>query len=88
MVSTYYFLNATNNKTAFPELRRVFQEAFDIKVQEGSALNYLNLRICQSPIGFSVDQTDHIMEKVNEWFLTGKFRKVDTPFSKNSAYEK
>ena len=28
------------------------------------------------------------MELVNEWFPTGKFIKVDTPFSKYSTYEK
>ena len=27
------------------------------------------------------------MELVNEWFPTGKFRKVDTPFRAESAYE-
>ena len=28
------------------------------------------------------------MELVNEWFPTGKFRKSDTPFRTDSAYEK
>ena len=28
------------------------------------------------------------MELVNKWFLTGKFRNVDTPFRKDSSYEK
>ena len=28
------------------------------------------------------------MELVNEWFPTGKFRNVDTPFRKDSSYEK
>ena len=59
-----------------------------IKVQEEIILKYLNLQICQYPLGFSVDQTDHIIELVNEWFITGKFRKVDTPFREDSTYEK
>ena len=59
-----------------------------MKLQEGSVLKYLNFRIFQSPIGFSIDQTDHIMEIVNEWFPTGKFRNVDTPFRTDSSYEK
>ena len=79
-VSTYDVLNNINNDTAFPELKRVFEEDFDIKVQEVSFLKYLKLRICQSPLGFSVDQIDLIMELVNEWFPDGKFRKVDTNF--------
>ena len=39
-------------------------------------------------IGFSIDQTYHIMEFVNEWFPYGNFREVDTPFWTDSTYEK
>ena len=81
-------INNTTNDTAFPELTRVFKEHFDMKSQEGSVLKYLNFRICQSPLGFSIDQTDQIMELANEWFTTGKFRNVDTSFRTDSSYEK
>ena len=37
-VSTDDFLNTTNNETSFPELRRFFEEDFEIKVQKGSIL--------------------------------------------------
>ena len=57
--------NTTNNETAFPELRRVFEEDFQIKVQEVSVLKYLNFRIFQYPIDFSFDHTDKIMELVH-----------------------
>ena len=57
-------------------------------VQEGSVIEYLNFRIFQSPVGFSIDQTDHIMELVNKWLPSGKFRKVDTTFWTRSSYEK
>ena len=87
-VSTNDVLNTTNNKTTFTEPPIFFKERFDIKVQEGSVLKYLNFRIFQSPLGFSVDQTDHIMELVNEWFQTGKFRKADTYFRTDSTYAK
>ena len=40
--STGDFLNTTNNKTAFPEIRRVFEEGFYIKAQEQSVLKCLN----------------------------------------------
>ena len=73
-VSAGYVLNATNNETVFPELRRFLEEAFEIKFQEGSVLKYLYFRILQSPLGFIVDQTDSIMEIVNEWFPTGKLK--------------
>ena len=63
--STDDFLNTANNETAFPELTIVFKEHFEMKVQEGSVLKYLNFRIFQSPLDFSIDQTDHNMELVN-----------------------
>ena len=86
-VSNYYVINTTNNETEFPELTRVFEEHIEIKVKKGSVLKYLNFRISESPLGFSVDQNDHIMELVNEWFPTGKFRNIGTPFRTDSAYE-
>ena len=86
-VSTDYVLNTNNNENAFPELTRFFKEHFEMKVQEGSVLKYLNFRVFQSPLGFSIDQTYHIVELVNEWFPTGKFRNVDTPFWTDSLHE-
>ena len=86
-VSTDDVLNITNNENSFPELTRLFKEHFDVKVQKVSVLKYLNFRIFQSPLGFSIDQTDHKMELVNEWFPTGKFRNVDTHFWTDSSYE-
>ena len=59
-----------------------------MKVQEGSVIKHFNFWIFQYPPGFSIDQTDHIMELVNEWFQKGKFRKVYTTFWTDSAYEK
>ena len=70
-VSTDDILNNSNNDNN-PELTRVFKEHFDMKVQEGSVHKYLNFRICQSPLGFSIYQTDHIMELVNEWLTNWK----------------
>ena len=86
--STDDVLNTINNQTAFTEPTIVFKEHFDVKLQQVSVLKYLNFRIFQYPLGFSVDQTDHIMELVNEWFPTVNFRKVDTHFRIDSAYEK
>ena len=59
-----------------------------MKLQEGSVIKYLHFRICQSPLGFSIDQTDHIMELVNEWLPTGNFRNVGTTFWTDSSYGK
>ena len=88
IVYTDVFLNTTNNETEFPELTRFFEEQFEMIVQEVSVLKYLNFQIFKYPIGFSVDQIDHIMELVNEWFPTGKFRKFGITFRTDSTYDK
>ena len=82
-VSNDDVLNSTNNKTELPELKRVFEETFDIKVQERSTLisKFTSLLLV-----FGVDKTDHITELVNEWFQDLKFRRVDAPFSTYSIY--
>ena len=58
-------LNTTNNKSSYTEPRIFFEEAFEIKVQEGYVLKYLHFRIFQYPLDFSAYQTDNIMELVN-----------------------
>ena len=54
-VSTDDVLNNTNNDTSFHEQTIFFKEHFEMKVQEGSVLKYLNFRIFQYPLGFSID---------------------------------
>ena len=86
-VSAYDVINTTNNDTAFTELRRVFEEGFYIKFQEESILEYLNIWIFKSPLGFSIYHNDHITELVNKCPPTRKFRNVDTPFRTDFTYE-
>ena len=71
VVSTDDDINTTNNEIYFTDLRSVSEEASQIKFQEGFLLKYLISRVFQSPIGFSIYQTNHITELVNEWFPTG-----------------
>ena len=52
-VSTDDVINTTNNETEFHDLRRVFEEDFEIKLQEISVLKYLSLRMFLSPFVFS-----------------------------------
>ena len=87
IVSTDDVLKNTYNDKVLPELRRFFEEAFEMKFQEGSVLKYLNYLIFQYPLGFSIYQIDHIMELVNEWLPTGKVIKVNTYFRKYSTYK-
>ena len=87
-VSTDDFINTTNNETEFTELTRVFEEHFEMKVQEGSVLKYLNLLIFQSSLGFIAYHNNTITELVNEWFTTEKSRNFDTHFRAEYRYEK
>ena len=57
--------STNNNDTYFPELTIVSEAQFEMKVQERYVLKYIYLLIFQSPLGFSVDSTDSIMEIVN-----------------------
>ena len=75
-VSTEDILNTNNNGASFPELTIIFEKHLEMKFQELSVLKYLNFRICKSPLGFIVDQTDHVMVIVNEWSPNGKFRNL------------
>ena len=45
IVYTDDVLNTTNNETEFAELRIIFEEYFEIKVQERYVLKYLNFRV-------------------------------------------
>jgi hypothetical protein len=66
-------------------------KAFEVTLQEGAILHFLNLRIIQSPAGISIDQTDHIVEKI----VTPYFKNQDTstlvsitsPFQMDSSFE-
>ena len=65
----------------------MFEKLFDIKVQEGSVIKYPNVQIYQYPIWFRIGQTDHVIELVNKWSPTGKFRRVNTHFQTAFTYE-
>ena len=87
-VSTDDVINTTNNETSFPEITRVFEEHFQMKSQEVYVLKYLNLRIFQSPLGFSADKNDKTTELENEWFPTVMFINFDTSFRTDYIHEK
>ena len=44
-VSTDNFLNTNNSETESPKLRKLLEEAFEIKFQEGYVIKYLNFRV-------------------------------------------
>jgi hypothetical protein len=52
--------------TEFLSLKAKLEAIFEVTLQEGSVIHFLNLCIIQSPIGISIDQTDHIVETIVE----------------------
>jgi hypothetical protein len=40
------------------------EELFDMTLQEGATVRFLNLCVVQSPQGISIDQTDHIVDMI------------------------
>ena len=46
------------------ELLDKFGDLFSFKVKRGIELQFLNFRIIQSEQGISIDQTNHIIQKI------------------------
>jgi hypothetical protein len=64
-----------------------------IKSQMGPELHYLNLRIIQSDLGISIDQTEHIQDTkdtiIDVWFPKGnKINVAYTPYGTDAAFER
>jgi hypothetical protein len=53
-----------DDRSHFLHLETHLEALFDMTLQEGNMLPFLNLRIIKIPHGISIDQTDHIMENV------------------------
>jgi hypothetical protein len=64
---------------------------FEVTLREGAILRFLNLRITQSPAGISIDQTDHIVEKVHDPYFqdrdTAELRSITIPFPTDTSFE-
>jgi hypothetical protein len=64
---------------------------FEVTLQEGAILRFLNMRIIQIPAGISTDQTDHIVENIVESYFknrdTSELRSITSPFPTDSSFE-
>jgi hypothetical protein len=65
-LTTDEFLIVTSSRQLFPQLKIDLEKLFKLTLQEGFVLQFLNIRIVQSPTGISIDQTDHIIESIVE----------------------
>ena len=55
---------ATNSHDAIKQLKTEFKKYFVYTSSKGTELSFLNFRIIQSKYGISLDQTNHIKQKV------------------------
>ena len=64
---------ATNSSVAVQQLETEFKKYFAFTCKRGTELSFLNFRIIQSKYGISLDQTNHIQQKVlTPYFLDRK----------------
>ena len=63
-----------------------------VTAQTGKVLKYLNVRIIQTDMGISIDQTQHIKTNVIEKFFppnrTDRLKSANTPYRSDSEYER
>ena len=73
----------------FVHFHNYIKKYFECTVKTGAVIYYLNMRITQSELGISIDQTDSILSFLTSYF--GKQDKIKTstiPYSTDSTFEK
>ena len=83
------FLILSSSQSLYFKVRDKLKTMFDITVQEGNTINFLNLRIVSSPYAISMDQTKHILNTVAHFFpRMQQWTKKNTPIRTDKEYEK
>ena len=90
-LATDDMLFATTHTSLFHILIAEFDKYFSTTVLQGSQLTFLNYRIIQSKYGTSIDQTNHIEQKIlMEYFGNVEPSSVpfqSSPFPTNTTFE-
>jgi hypothetical protein len=80
-----------DDRVQFLDLKEKMEKMFEVTLQEGAILRFLNVRIIQSPAGISIDQTDHILDTIVMSFLknqgTSELVSITSPFPTDSSLE-
>jgi hypothetical protein len=80
-----------DTRQQFLDLKSKMEALFEVTLQEGAILRFLNLRIIQSPVGISIDQTDNIAENVLDPYFqdhdTADLRSITSPFPTDTSFE-
>jgi hypothetical protein len=82
---------ASTTCSPFLHLKTELEKLFDLKSCEGSILLFLNLPLAQSPLGISMDQTQHIRSKILHNYFdsipTTSIPKTLYPFPLEASFE-
>lgn len=79
---------ATNSTECYNYVKEAVACAFEVTLQSGVRINYLNFCIIQSKRGIILDQTDHILDMLANYFPKAATTwKVDTPLRTDSQFE-
>jgi hypothetical protein len=75
----------------FLDPKSKMEAIFEVTLQNGAILRFLNLGIIQSPSGISIDQTDHIFETIVDTFYKDRdtpiFLSITSPFQMDASFE-
>ena len=90
--STDDFLCAFSKEYIFADFMKFMDSVLPVTAQTGKVLKYLNVRIIQTDMGISIDQTQHIKTNVIEKFFppnrTDRLKSANTPYRSDSEYER
>jgi len=82
------FMLLVSEKQLYLDIKTRIEKSYDITMQEGPILQYLNLQIIQSDAGISIDQTKHILKMLEPHFpKDSSFTATDIPFRTDREYE-
>ena len=90
LISTDDVLCSYPHASYFHDLMRYFNEYFNLSIQEGPVLSYLNMRIIQTEHIISLDQAEYIFDMLVSYFgpdIT-RIKTASTPMRSDSAFEK
>jgi hypothetical protein len=90
-LATDNFILLISSQALFLSLKTGLEKLFELTLQEGSILRFLNLRIIQSPYGISIDQTDHLVDSIIEPYFkdrdVSKLLSITSPFPTDLSFE-
>ena len=82
------FMLLVSRKQLYLDIKARIEKSYDITMQEGPVIKYLNLQIIQSDAGISLDQTQHILKMLEPHYpQQSSFTKTDIPFRTDREYE-